>query len=273
MADYSIFDLNKVLEKANAPTGDAQAMRNFLPNLEPAVRQAVGNQENPAIAAGKQKYMDQIHQLAAMDQKLAGSYGDPASKMYIENPGTREKLITGAASTGYKAAANIKSNVQSLRKADEAQNRRDVSDVVSYYKQLTAVQDREEKKKDKASKSNVADIKKLKAQTAKSLGVTVSEMDQIDQAQIKQQDAIDEFLQAPTAFKKLWVRHLAQVDSGDIPPEGYTAEDLQQAITAYNKTQQKKKEALKSKTTSTTLFSPSPTASPSESTSNEDLFP
>lgn len=236
MADFSVQDMQRVLEKAQAPNGNASAMQQFLPQLQSAVTGAVGTQESPAVAQGKAKYMDQIHQIAAMDQKLAGVYGNPSSPLYIEKGSTRQNLISGAANTGYRAAGNIKSTVQKQRASDLKDTNAKIAQVVDYYKKLTALQDKEEKLNDKQSKKNLTSIKKQKTEAAKAIGLSTTDADQISQAGITDHEAINKFLSAPAAFRKLWIRNMAV---GGVPEGGFTVDDIQKNLDAYNASQAK----------------------------------
>src|ERR1043166_8401361 len=113
MADFTLNDIGNVLKRIQAPGGSADVMRQFLPGLEQNVRGAIPNPRAGIVDSMKSKYMDQIHQIAAMDQKLASLYGDPTSKLYIAKGSTRQGLLSSASNTGYRAAGDMRSSIRS----------------------------------------------------------------------------------------------------------------------------------------------------------------
>lgn len=227
MPNLSIDAINQVLQKIQAPGGSGEAMKQFLPGMEQSVRGEVQGQDT-VVPQMKEKYLAQLAQIAAMDQKLAGVYGDPNSKLYIERASTRENLKSKALNTGYKETSRIAKGIQTQR----ANLEKDVSEIIATYKQLTAIQEREEKKSDKQSKVNVKAVTTKKKELAKDMGMTIAELDQVSDAGIYEHEAINEFLQAPAAFRKLWVRNMLQ--QGAVPEGGFSAEDIRKNLEEYN---------------------------------------
>lgn len=89
-------------------------------------QQALYNERlaDPAIERKRQEYMAKIDQIASMDKKLAGVYGDPSSQLYIENPMARESAIQGARPVTQGVAQTALQDVRGAEKAgvEEVQN-------------------------------------------------------------------------------------------------------------------------------------------------------
>ena len=266
MPNLSIDAINQVLKKIQAPGGDANMMRDFLPNVEQSARSEIvgGDQVVPQM---KEKYMAQLAQIAAMDQKLAGVYGDPNSPLYIERASTRQNLKSKASDTGYKETGRIAKGIQTQRSNLE----KDVNEVVSSYKQLIAVEAREEAiakrataQEKKQATANIKAIKEEKEKIAQSKGLTVKEMDELIDLDILDTETQEAYLQTPSAARAYIKRSLKQ------SPRAYGAGlrlgDLNQLVAEYEKKFKKKSVDLYED-----VNSPSSTP-PTANTKNIDLY-
>lgn len=277
MANVSYTELMRVLQKTGAPMGDSSAMDAASPALRDSVSQNV--QPDRSRSSGfKSSYMDQIHKIAQMDQKLGNLYSDPTSELYMENPLQREKAMSGARNT-YQNAANDLGNESNKAYNDETREAEStIDDAVSLYKQLTAQQKREEaelkklqKEADKASKkSGSGKSKDLAQKVADSLSRSEETKNQrLDLAGIHNNEAANIFFNAPKAFQDTWIRDRAEAskswnskEPGKDFEEDYNEGSLKKAVEEWKK----KYKAPAKKKASTGLFKEKKETTP------EDIF-
>lgn len=243
MANSSIQELLGVLQKSGLPFDNSTNMETAGITARDAIAGAMPADYSP-VEPLRQNYRSQLDQVAAMDQKLAGIYGDPSSNLFIENPLRRQSAISGASTTGYKAASGIASTGIKLRKEIESQNEKDVSSALSLYKSLTNLQSKEEariKKAEKAGKVRGTSVNTSLKQIKKG---------RYDLAGLSDPDAIAVFERAPANFQAQWVReYQAGLASGDVSPDEnfYTAEDLKGAWSVWDEKTKKPKTENKKK--------------------------
>lgn len=252
MARISINELVDVLGKSGLPLNDAMGMQNAAPFAQDPVRQQVYGQDTQ-LPGLQNKYRGQLDKIAQLDQQLASTYGDPTSKLYIENPMNRERLKQGASRVSFQGLEDTKQQVKQ-RTSDLD---KDVNDAVSLYGKLVAMQKRIEKQtkgKGKAKKKTSIDMNKQPLdwndkeveQYKKDTGRNIT-----DKANIYDTKARDLFLSKPSAFQKLWIRH--QLESGEAPKGGFKPKDIEANFKEWEKTykpkteKQKKEEAKKTK--------------------------
>jgi hypothetical protein len=244
----SIHDLLDTLNKAGANTqGSAFDMSQAIPGL----KQNLGNvvqQQDTVIPSLRDNYHSQLSQLAAMDQKLAGVYGDPKSNLFIEHAGARQNAISGAANTGYKAASGIASAAKSRQSELDSQ----VSDALQLFQQLTSVQTKEEALAKKAA----AAAKKAGGKSKKSLADKVAESrarsQEVEQQRLQlagispdNKQAADVFLnQFPVKAQEQWIREGQSDEQGRLSDP--KSEDLKGYLEYWNKTFKPKKPSAKS---------------------------
>lgn len=92
-------DLQATMQKAGIPMNTMAADPTYKKHsqLMTASRgQIPGAFAMPNADKYKQDYMAKIAKIAEMDQKLAGVYGNPSGKLFIEHAGQREGAIYGA---------------------------------------------------------------------------------------------------------------------------------------------------------------------------------
>src|SRR6185436_10841296 len=127
--------------------GDSTQMR--MPGA--VVREQVGGVVaggDTQMAAIKQKHLAALQQIAAMDQKLGGLYGDPSSPLFIKNPLKREQLKSGASDVGYRAADTY--NQEAKNRAGEIED--ETKDAIGLYEDLVREQIALEKEAKKAGR-------------------------------------------------------------------------------------------------------------------------
>lgn len=233
-----INELMDTLQKSGLPFGNSLQMQQAFPVVQDAVSQQVYGRDRQ-IPQLKQKYHENLSRLAQMDQKLAGVYGDPSSKLYIENPVARQRLQSGASQTGYQQANLIKSQVQDR----QSQLDKEVSDTVSLYKQLETMQAREEARQEKQQRLAERQGKKAVTALSKTQKAQQKEFDQYlkdtgknitDKAKITDQKARDLFLSKPKEFQQLWIRHM--LEGGKVPKKGFTEKDIKDNFAQWQKT-------------------------------------
>lgn len=89
-----------------------------------------GQFEHPYISEKRNEYMAKIKQMMEMDGKLARTYGDPSSKLYIEDPMAREQatyaprsvMESNVDTTGQMAQADEQANNQRMDSVAEITN-------------------------------------------------------------------------------------------------------------------------------------------------------
>lgn len=100
----------------------------------------------------RQDYMAKIAKIAEMDQKLAGVYGDPNSKLFIEHAGQRENAVYGARPV-MEAQTQEPINAYNAELDKRDQN---IEAAKSFYDQLIEAQQNAEKQKEDAMGGNLA---------------------------------------------------------------------------------------------------------------------
>lgn len=239
----SISELTDVLKKSGLPFGDSEMMGQIAPFAKESIQQEVGSRET-IIPERKKAYLDKIAKIAEMDKRLAGVYGDPSSKLFIENPMDRENALTGAEDVGFKELVGIE------RKIEERKQTVDdiVDEALGLYKSLTTLQKQGEKvvkgKKSTATKATTKEQKEIEKRR-KELGLDVT-----DAARISDDEARDYFLTLPAKFQKEWIRKIQEgrLDIGGkimLPKKGYSLENIKSEYDKY-----KKSTSTKSSTTS-----------------------
>lgn len=253
-----IDELMKSLQKAGVPFGNSAAMQGAQPGLGQAIQGQVYGQDTqlPELRSNYMSQLDQIHQ---MDKKLAGVYGDPSSQLYIENPMNRERVISGASNTGYKAVSGVNSRIKQ-RKSELDQT---VTQALSYYKELTTLQAREEARAEKLAKEAerissgkakyVTDSKGNKVAVPVAKGKASKKTledkvkDSLDRAEeVKKQKlelagiydkkAGDEFLNAPKAFQDQFIRDYQSNKDTLSVGAGFGVQEVQEAVKNYKQT-------------------------------------
>jgi hypothetical protein len=238
----AIQDLLSALTKAGAnPQGSALDMSRAIPGLKQNLQNTIQSQD-PVIPGLRDSYHAQLDQLAQMDQKLAGVYGDPKSSLYIEHAGARDKAIGGARDPGYKAASNIASNAKSRQ--SEIDN--EVSQAVQLFQQLASVQTKEEALAKKAQKAATNGVKKSLQQKVADSRARAEEVKsqrlQLAGISPDNKQAADVFLnQFPAKAQEQWIREGqsdAQGRLSDPKPQ-----DLKSYLQYWNETFKPKKPA------------------------------
>lgn len=203
-SNISLEELQSVLQKSGLPGGSSFEMG----QAKLGSRQAIASQIPNRSGGTRKRIMDQLAQVAAMDQKLGGVYGDPTSPMFIENPVSRDRASHMAGDTGYKEASRLGDQAD----AEDAQREADISEAESTYSQLTSAQkalEGEQKRLETEGKKQVTEATK-KAGTIKNVkGETVFELskEQTRQARnakvdLKDAKAVSEFVnKSPAAFR------------------------------------------------------------------------
>lgn len=223
----AISELMKAIQKSGLPLADPIKMRQALPGAE----QAIGGQmqSNPQLDQLKANFRAQLDRVAQMDQRLAGVYGDPSSKLYIENPMKRQALQSGAASTGFQAVNMAKSQAKGQEKEIES----NIKDAVSLYKDLIAEEKAQAKGKKTAgnkTKGGKAKINDLKDEIRNGVG---------DSIYIYDADAMDFFSGTSAKFQNDWIKKAQEgrlrTPGGKrkLPGQGYTKEDIKKLYDKY----------------------------------------
>lgn len=99
MAGISLDDLLNTMNKAGVPMNTLSPTGQFdtqADKMRAARGQVASGVQRPDVEKYKKEYMNKINKIAEMDTKLAGAYGDPNSKLFIEHAGQRENSIYGA---------------------------------------------------------------------------------------------------------------------------------------------------------------------------------
>lgn len=212
----ALSDLMGVLQRSGAKFGDSSAMTAMLPNLKDAISSQVP--ANQALAQKKQQYRQQLDRIAQMDQKLSGAYSKPESNLYIENPMSRERLLSGASNVGYKALSDVGSEVKQASSDIDKQT----NEALSLYKELAREQSKAEKAKKKETKAKASS--KVSAITNK---IT-------DKARIYEKGAIKKFLTSPQAFQESWIEKIMS-QPVVFPKGGYTSGDITEELKKWRK--------------------------------------
>lgn len=236
-SNVSINELLDVLKKSGVTFNSGADMKAAAPFARDQISQTVQGQDTQ-LPALKSNYKAQLDQIAMMDQKLAGVYGDPTSKLFIENPLKREQLMTPAKTTGYRAAGDIATMFKGASRDLESKT----DDALSLYKKLATKQ--------------AADEKAAKKGKSTGSGTTYSKKDLLYRTGFRDKETAQAFLNKPTAFQKEWVDTLLSHEY--VPEKGFSVDDVETEYKLYEETQAKKKAAAKKsttgKTTKTALF-------------------
>lgn len=249
-----INELMDAIKRSGLPFGDALKMRN-LPDA--ALQEGLGGAirgSNPITSQVPQlrtQYHQQLSKISEMDQKLASVYGDPSSKLYIEHAGARQRAMNPASDLGYKAAGDIQQQaVKEQRNVNQQENQQeqDINDAVKNYKQLAAIQVREEKRLKKLGKG-------------KGSGGTIKLTKDQKLAGFKDSNAANYWQNIKESeFKKAWVQSILE-NPQDVPEGGWTIPQIQTVYDDYSnkkktakaqitvEKQVKKEQAKKNKTT------------------------
>lgn len=158
---FSVGELLKVLEKSGL---NIPQISNINPLLaKDQIRNQVTSSEHPGLAAAKQKYMDQIHAIAAMDSKLMSVYSDPSSKLFIEHPFKREQVVRGARSVGFGLASKMASEYSAKKSELESK----ISGAESLFKELNSMKAKEDKDLERQAKEAEKESEKVAKQLAR----------------------------------------------------------------------------------------------------------
>jgi len=225
-------DLMASLQKAGVPFGNAQAMQQATPGLASNIQTDL-YANDPALQAMRNTFQSQLAQVAEMDKKLSSVYSDPNSPLFTNNIYAREKIVSGAHGTNSNAVRSISSMGRS-RKSELDQQ---ANEAVTLYRQLTAMQNKEEAIASKAVKSSG------KKGTSQKVANSVGRTQQLKQqkwelAGLSDPDAIAVFERAPVDFQNQWVREyqkaLASGDAGTADQQFYTADDVKGAWSTWD---------------------------------------
>lgn len=161
-SNISISELMGALEKSGLPLGDGTSMQQAAPFGRDAVASQVygADTQLPQLS---QNYRSQLDAIAQMDQKLAGVYGDPSSKLFIEHAGKRENAIFSPRGVANKETNRISTSISNRKKELDSE----VDDALSLYNKLVTVQLREEDRVVKEAK----DAERVKAGKGKYINV------------------------------------------------------------------------------------------------------
>lgn len=231
MAHSSVSELMAALQKSGLPFDNGANMGTASLTAGDAFRQSNPVDYSP-VDPYRENYRSQLDQIAQLDQKLASTYADPKSNLFIENPGKRENIYSKASGTGYKAASQIQSEGVATKNQITKDYEQKVSDAVSLYKTLTTLQDKEEKAAAKAAKTGTSKGTKTNQTLAQ------VKKGRYDLAGLVDPDAIAVYERAPADFQKQWVTEyqtaLNSGDAGDATEQQYTANDIKGAYDAWN---------------------------------------
>jgi len=106
----TLTELRQALERSGLPLNNVSAMQDVMPSVKNRLFQS-SRQNDPYIQKKRDEYMNKISQIAEMDKRLAGVYSNPSSDLYIENPMSRESILSGAENYGYRSAQPLLSEI------------------------------------------------------------------------------------------------------------------------------------------------------------------
>lgn len=259
-SNVSLKELQAAVQRSGLPMGNAGMMNQALPTARDPISSMVygGDTQLPQYQDARMK---QLSMIAEMDKKLAGVYSDPSSQLFIEHPLQREKLLSGAANTGYKAAGDLASGYKQRKAELDAQ----ISETLSLYKQLVNEQERVEREAEKARKESERQAKKTGKQVRSSQATTKStksgntitsttstqptqssgysftkgEQRDLERAGIRDDAAALEYLNKPPAFRR-WFTDKQQ--DNQLPRTGaISKEEIEREFKQYEKQTGKKK--------------------------------
>jgi|GEM_PF-4946817 hypothetical protein len=142
----SLEDLMGTMQKAGIPINTLLAEPTYKKHSE---RMMASRGQIPSAFAMpnadkyRQDYIGKIAKIAEMDQKLAGVYGDPNSKLFIEHAGQRENAIYGARPV---MEAQVQGPIDAYNQA-LAEREQKISEAEKYYDALIEAQQVGEKQK------------------------------------------------------------------------------------------------------------------------------
>lgn len=267
MPNISLEELQKTLEKSGLPFGSSFDMKQAQVGAGQAIRGNVGDHGAGGFNKG---IMAQLDQIAQMDRKLAGTYSDPTSQLYIENPIAREGAIYGHRGTGFKQVGALAESRDDALQAQEDEAReaeRLYSDLTSAQAQVEAEQKRitaQTKKKQNEAKKKANTVK---TESGGDFELSKQQVRQARNAKVDLKDpkAVSEFFnKSPAAFRNYMEDE--GID-GKIKADNLTAKQIKemkmkwegevkkkQVKTAVEKSNIKKKETSKSKGSKKALF-------------------
>lgn len=187
MANIGLQELLRVLEKSGVQSGSSYEMGQQAPFVGGQIRQTVQG-EDTQMSGLRNNFMAQLAQIAAMDQKLGGVYGDPSSKLFIEHPLQREKARSGARETGYKAAGAIKTK----QKQVESELEQKASQAESLFGKLTTAKGKEEaetRRIEREAKRGVTSAGKTERTISGYGEITKGQLQEMNQAGVNTRDA------------------------------------------------------------------------------------
>jgi hypothetical protein len=148
-------DLQATMQKAGIPMNTMSAEPTYKKQsqfMTASRGQIPGAFGMPNADKYKQDYMGKIAKIAEMDQKLAGVYGDPNSKLFIEHAGQRENAVYGARPV---MEAQTQEPINAYN-AELDQRDQKIEAAKSFYDQLIEAQQAAEKQKEDAIGGNLA---------------------------------------------------------------------------------------------------------------------
>ena len=252
-SNIGIDELQKMLEKSGLPMGDSFVMRQGQVGAQQALQGTGGDH---GAGGAMQSYKAKLAQIAQMDQKLAGVYGDPTSPLYIEHAGARDNAASSARGTGMSELSSI----EQRRQAALSQQDADESEAVQLYGQLENAQRELEAEQKRLTKEAEKAAKKAGKGTGTGKGnittvfgkLTAGEKRLANQVGIDTSDtaALSEFFnKSPSGFQK----YLAdEALDGKVKQEGWNAKQIKEQRKKYEQIIAKDKEAkaaAKKKTT------------------------
>lgn len=249
-SNISLKELQDVIQKSGLPLGSGADMSSIAPFARSNISDTVYGQDTQ-LAGIKSKHQSALSQIAAMDQKLGGLYGDPSSPLYIKNPLKRETLKTGAANTGYRAAAGIVTEAKSRTQELESQT----DEALRLYKDLAQEQvklEKEAAKQAKKSGKTTKSTKTVKGASTNGKTTTTGKIKLTKDQQLagfSDADAANYWTKIKeTDFKRTWVQNM--LEGGAVPDGGFTIQDVKTNYKSWQKANPPKtKKTTTSKTT------------------------
>ena len=245
--------------------GDSFSMGQAMPFAKSALQGAAG--QDPMVSAQAEAYKAKLAKIAQMDQKLAGVYSDPKSKLYIEHAGQRDRAVGGAIDVENKDLSRINQDKKSAEKAADDK----VDTALELYRatasamtKLEAEVKRNTKKAGKGKKSSDDFLKQMKAAMDKiNYGIT-------EDAGIQDPEAANLFTTTPVDFQRKWLRDVLS-GADEIPEGGFTLQEVQDNLKAWkDKYQPKETEDDKQKKKIDNLLGQFSSSAPTKSNPIED---
>lgn len=238
------------LQKAGVPMQGSDAMQGATPGLG----QTISSQVQSADTVGPQikaNFLKQLDQVAQMDQKLGAVYSDPTSPLHTNNVYAREKIISGAHSTNSSAVKNLAGKYQDHQKSLDDQ----VSETVDLYKQLTALQAKEEARAEKLAKEqyrigqgkakyitdakgNKVMVPVFKGKSGSSASNAISRAQELrdkkgEIAHLADDNAVNFFDNTTSKFQNYWI---GKLQDGEMPPDGFSKDEVENEYNYWMKT-------------------------------------